>query len=130
MIVSATGETRIMNPESKITLHFAPSSQKELPKQFALYRNYPNPFNPTTTIRYDLPKESRVRIVIYDALGQVIRQLIDGDQSAGYQLMVWDGRNEKGNSVASGMYFYQIEAAATGEKAGVFNEVRKMLVIR
>ncbi len=136
VIVSGTGEARIPSPESRIVLKFAPSSQHELPRQFALYQNYPNPFNPATTIRYDLPKESHVRIVIYDALGQEVNEIVARDQEAGYQSILWEGTNARGNGVASGMYFYSIAArpvrgqAAAGDNATTFTEVRKMLLVR
>jgi hypothetical protein len=131
--ISGTGEARIVNPESKISVKFAPSSEKALPKSFALHQNFPNPFNPTTTIRYDLPKQSHVRIVIYDALGQEVREIFAGEQEAGFQSIVWGGVNARGNTVASGMYFYRIEAkpaGGAGNAAPAFTEVKKMLLIR
>ena len=81
-----------------------------LPKTFALQQNYPNPFNPITTIRYDLAEASRVRLVVYDLLGRVIRTLVDTEQTAGSYRAVWDGRNDAGEAVASGIYLYRLEA--------------------
>jgi len=77
----------------------------ELPKVFALYQNYPNPFNPTTTIRYDIPKVSDVTITIYNALGQKVVELVNGQHSAGAYKAIW---NAKG--FASGIYYYRIIA--------------------
>ncbi len=81
-----------------------------IPKQFALYRNYPNPFNPTTTIKYDLPKAANVRLVIYDVLGRQVRILVDQAQEAGYYLKVWDGRDAANLPVAAGVYLSRLES--------------------
>ncbi len=94
-----------------------------LPKVFALHPNFPNPFNPTTTIRYDLPEPSKVKIVIYNVLGQKIKTLVNQRQPAGYKTIIWDGKNESGQQIASGFYFYRMVT----EK---FSKVRKMLLIR
>ncbi|MGH7455493.1 MAG: FlgD immunoglobulin-like domain containing protein, partial [bacterium] len=81
-----------------------------LPQQFTLLANYPNPFNPTTIIRYDLPKNVHVKLVIYDLLGAKIRTLIDADETAGFKHLAWDGIDDSGARVASGVYLYRIEA--------------------
>ncbi len=88
------------------------TSGSQTPYSFALMQNYPNPFNPSTTIGYELPALSRVTITIYDMLGQKVRTLVNEVQSAGPQLQVWNSKNDAGRSVASGVYFYRIEAAA------------------
>lgn len=80
-----------------------------LPKEYGLSQNYPNPFNGQTTIEYALPEMAKVRLVIYNTLGQMVRKLVDETQSAGYKHTVWDGRDEHGESVGSGVYFYQLE---------------------
>jgi len=95
----------------------------EGPESFQLFQNYPNPFNPTTTIKYDLPKPAKVVLKIYNILGQEVRTLVDARETAGYKSVVWDGRNNAGASVASGVYFYRIAAEN-------FSKVRKMLIIR
>ncbi len=95
----------------------------ELPKTFALYQNYPNPFNPTTTFRYDLPKSSHVKLVIYNMLGQKVRIVINAVQEAGIRSVQWDGKSDAGVQVASGVFFYRLEA-------GDFVKVRKMLLMR
>ena len=94
-----------------------------IPTDFMLFQNYPNPFNPTTTIRYDLPKSSKVTLTIYNNLGQEVITLIQEQQTAGEKSVVWDGKDNLGKQVSSGVYFYQL-------KAGNFLESRKMVLIR
>jgi len=95
-----------------------------LPTAFALDRNYPNPFNPTTTIRYALPVASDVTLTIYDTLGRRIRTLVAATaQAAGYHTAQWDGRNAAGLSVASGVYLYQLAA-------GDFRQTHTMLLLK
>ncbi|MBX7151409.1 T9SS type A sorting domain-containing protein [bacterium] len=93
------------------------------PKDFALERNYPNPFNPTTNIRYSVPAENRVVIKVYNMLGQEVRTLVNDVKPAGKFEVAWDGRNNAGQSVASGVYIYRMEA-------GQFNKAQKMLFIK
>ena len=94
-----------------------------VPQVFALHTNYPNPFNPSTTIRFQVPVSSDVRIDFYDALGQKVRTLVDDVLPAGYHQLVWDSRNEAGKSVAAGVYFYRM-------RAGDFTQVRKLLLLK
>ena len=79
-----------------------------LPKEFTLSANYPNPFNAQTVIEYALPEAVQVRLVIFNVLGQRIRQLVDENQAAGYKRLIWNGRNEFGMEVGSGIYFLQL----------------------
>jgi hypothetical protein len=82
-----------------------------LPTQFSLAQNYPNPFNPSTTIKYDLPKHAEVKLVVYNAFGQKVRTLVDNaQQEAGYHQIVWNGTNDAGHPVATGVYFYKLIA--------------------
>ena len=81
-----------------------------LPTEFALLQNYPNPFNPTTTIKFDLPDNSKIKLSIYNSLGQLVRVLVDKELPAGHHQAVWDGRDFNGSVLASGLYFYQIKA--------------------
>lgn len=94
-----------------------------LPQDFALLQNYPNPFNPETEISYVLPNACHVRLSIYNLLGQRIRTLVDGYQAAGHQTVRWDGTDEQGNKVASGIYFYRIQA-------GEFTDAKKMILMK
>ena len=74
-----------------------------------LHQNVPNPFNPQTTIRYELPEQARVRLAIFDSQGRRISTLVNEDQNAGLQEVIWTGRDDAGNSVASGVYFYVLD---------------------
>lgn len=80
------------------------------PERFALYQNYPNPFNPTTTIWYALPKSSHVTLQIINLQGQVVRTLVDGSRSARVHQVTWDGNNDQGQRIASGIYLYRLQA--------------------
>jgi subtilisin family serine protease len=82
---------------------------KAVPTAFALHKAYPNPFNPETTIEYDLPVEARVTIKIYDVVGREVRTLVDELKPAGYHQIVWDARNGQGHAVASGVYLYRLQ---------------------
>jgi len=90
---------------------------------FSLYQNYPNPFNPNTVISYQLPTGDQVDLIIYDLLGQQIRRLVKEIQPAGYYEIQWNGTDDLGKGVASGIYIYQL-------KVGNFVDSRKMLLIR
>jgi len=101
-----------------------------LPDQFALFQNYPNPFNPSTTIIYNLQVASRVTLKIFNLLGQEVKTLVDAVQDAGYKSIQWNGRNTEGRSVASGVYFYRLEAANLTGPRSLFIDVKKMLLLR
>jgi hypothetical protein len=94
-----------------------------LPKQYSLSQNYPNPFNPSTEIRFALPKSCEVRVEVLNVLGQTIRTLASGLQTAGIHFVTWDGTDEKGNSVSSGVYFYRVVSDE-------FTTSRKMLLLK
>jgi hypothetical protein len=100
-----------------------------LPTAYALYQNYPNPFNPATTIKYELPVQSTVTLTIYTILGQKVKTLVNGVEDAGVKHVQWDGRNERGLGVATGVYFYRLEARAVSGNAS-FTQVKKMLLLR
>jgi len=98
------------------------------PQVFALQANYPNPFNPSTTIRYQLPVGSEVHLEIYDVLGQKVRRLVSGLRPAGFHRVAWDSRDDGGKAVAAGVYFYRLEARGTaGER---YEQVRKLLLLK
>ncbi len=86
------------------------STKPPLPASYELYQNFPNPFNNTTKIRYQLPRYSDVKLTIYNILGQKVKHLINKRQEAGYYELTWDGRNDFGNAVASGLYFIEFRA--------------------
>jgi hypothetical protein len=75
-------------------------------KTFSLLQNFPNPFNPTTTIEYNIPQKGDVNISIYSINGQKVKEFVYQSQQAGTHKLIWDGKNESGNTVASGFYIY------------------------
>ncbi|MFH1853586.1 MAG: T9SS type A sorting domain-containing protein [Candidatus Neomarinimicrobiota bacterium] len=94
-----------------------------LPRKFALHHNYPNPFNPVTSIRYDLPAQAFVRIRVFDLLGKEIATLVNGTQEAGYQSVRWNATDRFGQPVSAGVYLYQIQA-------GEFSQTYKMVLLK
>jgi alpha-amylase len=111
------------------------SAQPQTPEHFALEQNYPNPFlsgakspalsggNPETEIRFQLPEASHVVVKIFNTLGKEIRTLVNASYQPGYHNVRWDGKDENGNPVASGVYFYQLQA-------GNFSQMKKMSLLR
>jgi len=104
--------------------------QGTAPNRFALLANFPNPFNPQTQIAFDLPEPSQATLTIFDLRGQRIRILADGREGAGQHTRSWDGRDDRGAPVASGVYFYQLQARSLDGRAMRFAAVRKMLFIK
>ncbi|MBL8008895.1 MAG: T9SS type A sorting domain-containing protein, partial [Ignavibacteria bacterium] len=96
---------------------------KFIPTDFALSQNYPNPFNPSTTIRYDIAKESKVVLKVYNMLGQEVTTLVNTTKGQGRYEIRWNGKNQFGNTVASGVYLYRLEA-------GNVVKTKKMLFIK
>lgn len=94
-----------------------------IPEKFALDQNCPNPFNPTTRITFALPVQSTVRLIIYDLLGRRVRELWAEELPAGYHAITWDGTNDKGRAVSSGVYLYRLVA-------GDFDHSRKMIMLK
>ncbi len=93
------------------------------PKQIEVYPNYPNPFNPLTNIRFSLPNAGVVRVKIFDQTGREVKLLVNGVLSPGFHNFQWDGTNQAGNPVSSGVYFYQVKSTA-GEKTAKMHLVR------
>ena len=96
---------------------------RPMPTSFSVSQNYPNPFNAGTVIRYSLPENSKVKIEIFNILGQKVRTLVDEYQTAGYKTIQWNGTNAGNQTVASGVYFYKINA-------GKFSEVKQMTLLK
>jgi len=92
-------------------------------EKYKLYQNYPNPFNPFTRIRFDLPESAYVKLQIFNLKGQLIKTLIKEDINAGEQVAYWDGKNDNGKSVSSGIYFYKL-------KAGNYQKAKKMVLVK
>jgi hypothetical protein len=103
---------------------------KEIPSTYELRNNYPNPFNPSTTIQYDLPYQSLVTLKIYSILGQEVRTLVNDIQNASYHRIQWNGRDNSGLQVSSGVYFYRINAQPIDGKGHSFIQVRKMMLMK
>ncbi len=93
------------------------------PTDYKLYNNFPNPFNPSTKIAFDLPKTSHVKLVIYDIVGREVAQVADADYPAGYTELTWNGTNKNGVMVSSGVYFYRVST-------GSWSQVKKMLMLK
>jgi hypothetical protein len=130
-LIGSTGAfgltTIAMRTDSMVT-SVSPAVANLIPESYSLAQNYPNPFNPSTEISFGLPVRSEARIGIYNLLGQEIRILGEGTFAAGTYSVVWDGRNSEGRAMASGLYFYQLEAR--GEHLETFIAVKKMMLVR
>jgi hypothetical protein len=94
-----------------------------LPDVFALHANYPNPFNPVTTLQYDLPEDGLVNITIYNMMGRVVSNLVSSQQNAGYKSIQWNATNNAGKPVSAGIYLYEIQA-------GKFRQTKKMVLLK
>jgi len=99
------------------------SHGNNLPISYKIHQNHPNPFNPVTTIRYDLPEDGLVNITIYDMMGRQISTLVSGQQTAGYNIVQWNATNSFGEAVSAGLYLYTIHA-------GEFTQTRKMVLLK
>lgn len=93
------------------------------PTQFSLSQNYPNPFNPSCEIRYSLPGDCQVKLVIYNVLGQKVKVLVNEYQNTGSKSVEWDGKDDSGQNITSGVYFYRIQA-------GEYQKTRKMVLMK
>ena len=102
----------------------APKPDAPVAEDFALAYNYPNPFNPATTIKYVLPQASAVRLEIFNVAGQMVRTLVAKRQEAGRYAVRWDATDDRGHRVSAGIYFYRLQAGSE------FVEVKKMLMVR
>lgn len=136
----SSGETSVIrlsdNPDLDVRLAFADLADTEgrvlsidkieeaaLPRNFALYQNVPNPFNPSTEIQFDLDAQARVTLSVFNILGQEVIRLVDAEFAAGSHTVVWDGLDRNGRPAASGMYFYRITAGANAAS-------RKMILMK
>ena len=115
--VDYSGNTKFHGPIS------ATPVEKAAPSEFRLYPNYPNPFNPVTTISYDLPENGYVKLVIYNMRGEKVTTLIQGNQEVGSYQLNWDGRDHNGDTVASGIYLLNIVSVN-------YTKTNKMIFIR
>ncbi|HEX9916422.1 MAG TPA: T9SS type A sorting domain-containing protein [candidate division Zixibacteria bacterium] len=97
--------------------------ESNIPSEFALAQNYPNPFNAETAIEYSLVRNCQVKLVIYNILGQEVKTLVNEQQTVGRKKVIWDGKNQNGETVSSGIYFYRIQAEG-------FVQSKKMLLLK
>jgi len=95
-----------------------------VPVEYALDQNFPNPFNPSTNIRFSLPAASTVRVEVFNILGQTVAVLQEGDLEAGYHTVQWNAQ------VATGLYFYRIEATSASDPNVTFRAVKKMMLVK
>ena len=107
----------------KSTSYYTFETKPEIPRRFALHQNFPNPFNPLTRIRYELPKECDVKLAVFNIRGELIAWVVDSHQQPGYYEMQWDGRNKAGQAVSSGIYLYRIQA-------GSYIKTQKMVLMK
>jgi len=96
---------------------------QESPRQFLLFSNHPNPFNPVTTLHYDLPEDGLVNITIYDMMGRIVKTLVNSSQTAGYKSIQWNATNDRNEPVSSGLYIYTIQA-------GDYTQTKKMVLLK
>jgi len=111
-------------------ISFSPSNSvgvdnrsETLPQGFALEQNFPNPFNPFTTLRYDLPENALVNITIYDMMGRVVKTMVNSQKNAGFKSVRWNATNDKGSPVSAGLYLYTIQS-------GEFRQTKKMVLLK
>lgn len=114
-------QVQSIQPEFEANVSFKDGGE-QLPTEYALSQNFPNPFNPSTSFALSLPEASDYALRIFNITGQLVKSY-SGHLEAGVHTIVWDGRNEQGSSVASGVYFYKAEAAG-------FTETRKMMMLK
>ncbi|MDZ7302325.1 MAG: Ig-like domain-containing protein [candidate division KSB1 bacterium] len=120
--------------QGNVTEHGSVTIEVTTPQSYGLQQNYPNPFgrlpfNPVTQIRYELPRPGYVRLIIYNALGQEIRRLVEQRQSAGYYQVIWNGRDQNGKPVPSGVYHYRLQVKSFSSD-GDYVATRKMLMTK
>ena len=106
-----------------LSIQPGPTSTGDTPARFALEQNHPNPFNPRTDIRYALPTDGDVNLRVFDMRGRLVNTLVAGPQLAGRHSVTWDGTDQHGTRVASGIYLYRIES-------GDFVQQRKMTLVK
>ena len=109
--------------DSEVNQWILRKSKSTIPNIFALYPAYPNPFNPVTTLRYDLPEQAQVTLTIYDLMGREVTQLVNTTQEPGFKSVQWDATDSFGKPVSAGVYLYQIQADE-------FVQTKKMVLLK
>ena len=115
--------TMIIDDMNRSTKSVINNNGAAIPNEFELAQNFPNPFNPVTTFRYQLPKSGHVKLSIYDMRGRAVMELVNSSQSAGSKSVQWNATDSMGKPVSTGVYLYQIEA-------GEFVQTRKMVLLK
>ncbi|MCX6149161.1 MAG: lamin tail domain-containing protein [Ignavibacteriales bacterium] len=110
--------------KSNILTSIEIKSEKVLPKEFVLEQNFPNPFNPGTTIKYSLPFESNIKVIVYNSIGQIVKELVNGIRQAGQYQTTFDG-----SKLSSGIYFYSMNASSISGKES-YRSVKKMIILK
>ena len=131
------GSVRVLDNEARVSIAHPPAylalrastPVSALPAEFRLLQNFPNPFNPSTRISFALPEPSLTRLLVFNILGQVVCRLIDDEREAGVHFAEWQGTNQTGDRVGTGIYFYRIEARPLSG-GSPFTDVRRMLLLR
>ncbi len=114
-----TGKVNSVNPDK---------DKNFLPQEFALSQNYPNPFNPSTSIKFSVPVDTKVTLTIYNLLGQVVTTLVNEEVSAGHYSTVWNGADDNGFQVSSGVYLYEMKA--NGNNGTAYSQMKKMVFLK
>ncbi len=129
LIAQAQAIIDALNAASAPKVSFGAAEIVNLPNSYELEQNYPNPFNPTTTIQFSVLEAGKVSAEVYSITGQLIRELVNGETTAGRHTVAWDGRNQAGEVVAAGMYLYKLVVhGANGEIA--FSQTRRMAFVK
>jgi hypothetical protein len=123
----ASGTVTIADPSIR-DVTIAVAGEGGVPAEFSLAQNFPNPFNPSTTVRFGLPRDASVSLAVFNALGQRIAEVTPGLLAAGYHTASWDGRTLSGASAGSGVYFYTLRAV--GMDGELFTATRKMMLLK
>ena len=127
VLTSDNGKEHLLEGTGEINVHSADRFTLEkkaiIPIKYTLHQNFPNPFNPITTLRYDLPSDAFVTLTVFDLLGIEINQLVNATQDAGFKSVQWDGSDSMGRHVSAGVYMYRIET-------GNFIQTKKMVLLK
>ncbi len=127
---ASDGSKISLAPQTNTLVTNVAGINQQVTKDFALIQNYPNPFNHETIIKYTLPKVSDVRLMVYDNNGREIRKLVNEQKDAGFYSATWNGRDNKGKVVCSGLYFYKIEIQSRDAESQSFFDVKKMILMK
>jgi hypothetical protein len=130
-IIGSVGFNHILGlayAETGVTSVEGENEEDIIPEEYVLKQNYPNPFNPATKIEFSLPVASEVKLTIYNLLGQELLRLIDGERNAGTHSVQWNAEDANGQSLSSGIYFYELKAS--GINGNNFQQIKKMILLK